>query len=89
MQKENSPRRGRDFLIGFIPTLIISLISIFLLFKSEDLTILGTLLIIATVLFLIAIITIIIHRAFIGLGILTVLAATPLLLIGSCFAFTF
>ena len=86
MIEQKKPQRGKDFLIGFIPSLLIALVFLLLLFTSQDLRILTPLITIAMGLFIIAIVAFIRQRIFIGFGILTVLVATPLLLIGSCFA---
>jgi len=88
MLKQETPRRGKDFLIGFIPSLILALISIALLFTSEATNMLNFLLVAGTVLFGVALITLVCHRPFIALGIITVLVSTPFLMIGSCLAFT-
>lgn len=75
--------------MGFIPSLACSLAIIALLFTINNIEIL---LLLASVFVVAAIMAIIVAfirlRAFIALGIITVLVATPLLLIGSCFAFT-
>jgi hypothetical protein len=75
--------RGKDFLKGFIPSLIPAVITVLLMFTNEMIMPLiwaGVGLVGA------ALIAFVSSRPFIGLGILTVLIATPLLLIGSCFA---
>lgn len=75
--------RGKDFLIGFLPSLIIAGMTAALLFATESFTPLG----LAGAGLVVAAIAAFIHlRPFIALGIITVLVATPLLLIGSCFA---
>ncbi len=86
MTEHKTHSRGKDFLIGFIPSLILTLIGVAPLFISEDLAMLNILLIIGAVLFGGAVIAIVCRRPFIGVGMVTVLVATPLLLIGSCFA---
>ncbi len=83
MMKQEPPRRGKDFLVGFIPSLIFALIAIAILFTTEDLTIP---LAIGALFSLAAVVAFIRLRAFIALGIITVLVSTPFLLIGSCFA---
>ncbi len=87
MLKQEPQRRGKDFLIGFIPSLILALIAITLLLTIGDLVILNLLFFVGIGLSIAAIVAFIRLRAFIALGIITVLVATPLLLIGSCFAF--
>ena len=75
--------RGKDFLRGFLPSLIIAVLTGISLFTNETFMPLiwaGAGLVVATL------IAFIFRRAFIALGIITVLVATPLLLIGSCFA---
>lgn len=75
--------RGKDFLVGFLPSLTLAVMTIALLFANEafmPLILAGAGLLVA------AIIAFIRLRAFIALGIITVLVATPLLMIGSCFA---
>jgi len=87
MLKQETPRRGRDFLIGFIPSLILALIGIAPLFFHGFSNALNFLLVAGTVLFGAALITLVCHRPFIALGIITVLVSSPFLLIGSCLAF--
>lgn len=75
--------RGKDFLKGLIPSLIPAVFAVILMFTNEmfmPLLIGGGVLLVAT---LVAFIKL---RPYIALGILTVLIATPLLLIGTCFA---
>ena len=86
MIEQKKYSRGKDFLIGFIPSLILSLINVALFFTSENLAMLNVLFISGAVLFGGAIVALICRRPFIGVGMITVLVATPLLLIGSCFA---
>jgi hypothetical protein len=78
--------RGKDFLIGFLPSLILALINGALVFTSEDPAMLNVMFISGAVLLAGAIIALIFRRRFIAVGIVTVLASTPLLMIGSCFA---
>lgn len=82
--KHQDPRyRGKDFLLGIIPSLFPAGIAVALLFSNETVAPLlwtGAGLVVA------AIIAFICLRPFIALGILTAIIATPLLLIGSCFA---
>ena len=87
MLKQEPQRRGKDFLIGFIPSLILALIAIALLLTVEDFAFLNLLFFTGIGLSIAALVAFIRLRAFIALGIITVLVATPLLLIGSCFAF--
>ena len=83
---EQKPRsRGKDFLIGFLPSLVLALINVAILFISEDLIMLNVLFISGAILFSGAIVAIIFRRPFIGVGMITVLVATPFLMIGSCF----
>lgn len=88
MLKQETPRRGKDFLIGFIPSLIVALTGITLLFTRDDINSLNIFLIAGAILFGLAIIALACHRAFIAMGIVTVLVASPFLLIGSCLAFS-
>ena len=83
MTKLEPPRRGNDFLIGFIPGLIVAILTGVLMFTIESFT---PLFLAIGGLFIATIIAFTRHRSFIALGIITVLVATPLLLIGTCFA---
>lgn len=83
MNKLDSRDRGKDFLMGLIPSLIPAGIAVALLLTSETFT---PLLWVGAGLVVAAIIAFISLRPYIALGILTSIIATPLLLIGSCFA---
>ncbi len=83
MNKLDSRYRGKDFLIGLIPSLIPAGIAVAFLFTSGTFT---PLLWLGAGLVVAAIIAFINLRPYIAIGILTSIIATPLLLIGSCFA---
>ena len=78
------PRRGKDFLIGFIPSQLLAFVMLAMVFifgRTTPLIMFGYVLLIASIVAFIR------RRPFIGIGIFSVIVATPVLLIGSCFAF--
>lgn len=78
------PRRnGREFLLGFLPCLLLAIITIVITIAAESFTPIAIVGIGAVVA---AITAFICRRPLIAVGIITVLVAAPLLLIGSCFA---
>jgi hypothetical protein len=94
MTEPKPQRKGRDFVIGFLGSILLvtttsilaGITSSFL--KGAMVDIIGITIYIAGIILVVVvpIITFICHRKFIGFGILTALVAVPLLLIGSCFA---
>ena len=78
-----SPRRGRDFLLGFFSTLLLGILLLILSagINSPAIPALGLLLIGAGLVVAFAK-----GRRHIAFGILTAVVAVPLLLIGTCFA---
>lgn len=84
MNNQDPRHRGKDFLIGIIPSLIPAGIALAMLFSAETF---APLLWVGAGLVVAAVIAFICLRPYIALGILTAIIATPLLLIGSCFAF--
>lgn len=83
MNEQQPRKRGKDFLIGFLPCLALAIITVIFTLTMESLT---PIIIVASGLLMAALAAFIGRRVFIGIGIITVLVATPLLLIGSCFA---
>jgi hypothetical protein len=94
MTETKPQRKGRDFVIGFLGSILLvtttsilaGITSSFL--KGPMVDVVGILMSIAGIglVTVVPIITFICHRKFIGFGILTALVAVPLLLVGSCFA---
>lgn len=83
MNQQDPRYRGKDFLLGIIPSLVPAGIAVVLLFTAETL---APLLWVGAGLIVAAIIAFVCLRPYIALGILTAIIATPMLLIGSCFA---
>lgn len=78
------PRRnGREFILGFLPCLLLAIVASVLTLAAGNVT---PIIIVGAGLIMAAILAFIGRRPLIGVGIITVLVATPLLLIGSCFA---
>ncbi len=81
MTEQKPQRKGRDFAIAFFGSLFLAVLSSLwgsLFFMTST----GIGLIAATIFAFIR------HRKFIGIGILTALVGAPLLLLGSCYAFS-
>lgn len=85
MMPPPTPRRrnGREFLLGFLPGLLLAIAAGVPIFTAELFT---PIIIVGGGLVMAAVLAFIGRRPFIGVGIITVLVAAPLLLVGSCFA---
>ncbi|MBN2161322.1 MAG: hypothetical protein JXR25_01680 [Pontiellaceae bacterium] len=83
MSDDMKNRRGLDFLLGFVCSLAIAILCIFLTFSASSP---APLVIGGAVLLTSAIVSFVTHRPMIGAGVLSMLLISPLLLIGSCFA---
>jgi hypothetical protein len=83
MSHSEEPRRGKDFVLGFVPALLLAVLGVCLAIGLKTLT---PLIGIGAVLACPMILALVKQRPFIALGILTILVGAPLLLVGSCFA---
>ena len=83
MTEPVTPRPGKDFILGFIPSLVVAILVVIATLSAEMFTplVVGGIGLLSA-----AIMAVIFRRPFIGVGIITVIISAPLLLIGSCFA---
>ena len=74
--------RGRDFLIGFVPTLVVAGVALGMVFTTKSLYPPAWA---GGGMFAAVVIAFFFRRPFIAVGIITVIVAVPLLLVGTCF----
>ncbi len=86
MTEQKPKQHGKDFLMGFLPSLLLAIINVAILIISDDLMMLNVMFISGAILIIGAIVALIFRRPFIGAGMIAALVASPLLLLGSCFA---